>query len=44
MIRRRMIRSKAWTKRVIITACFVAVMYGLFALLLNVYTPREILF
>ena len=33
-----------WVKRVIATACFVAVMYGLFALLLKVYTPREILF
>jgi hypothetical protein len=35
---------KSWVKRVIITACFVAVMYGLFALLLKVYTPREIFF
>lgn len=35
---------KSWTKRAIITACFVAVMYGVFALLLKVYTPREILF
>jgi len=33
---------KAWTKRVLITAGFMAVMYGLFAMLLNVYTPREI--
>ncbi|MEP3947159.1 MULTISPECIES: tripartite tricarboxylate transporter TctB family protein [Ascidiaceihabitans] len=35
---------KSWLKRMIITACFMAVMYGLFALLLKVYTPREILF
>jgi len=34
----------SWVKRVIITACFTAVMYGLFALLLKVYTPREIFF
>ena len=34
----------SWVKRVIITAGFVAVMYGLFALLLKVYTPREIFF
>lgn len=33
-----------WVKRVIITALFMVVMYGLFALLLNVYTPREVLF
>ncbi|WP_171178974.1 tripartite tricarboxylate transporter TctB family protein [Ruegeria sp. HKCCD8929] len=33
-----------WIRRGIITGVFVAVMYGLFALLLNVYTPREILF
>lgn len=35
---------KSWIKRVIITAGFLAVMYGLFAMLLNVFTPREILF
>lgn len=35
---------RTWLKRVIITACFMAVMYGLFAKLLNVYTPREIFF
>ncbi|MGB3244221.1 MAG: tripartite tricarboxylate transporter TctB family protein [Sulfitobacter sp.] len=35
---------KSWVKRAIITACFTAVMYGLFALLLKVYTPREIFF
>lgn len=33
---------KTWIKRVLITAGFMAVMYGLFALLLNVFTPREI--
>ena len=35
---------KSWVKRIITTACFIAVMYGLFALLLKVYTPREIFF
>ena len=35
---------KSWIRRIIITAGFLAVMYGLFALLLNVFTPREILF
>ena len=35
---------KSWIKRVITTACFIAVMYGLFALLLKVYTPREVFF
>ncbi|MFD1157888.1 tripartite tricarboxylate transporter TctB family protein [Roseovarius aestuarii] len=35
---------KTWSKRGIITACFIAVMYGVFGLLLKVYTPREILF
>ncbi|RLJ41259.1 tripartite tricarboxylate transporter TctB family protein [Litoreibacter meonggei] len=35
---------KSWGKRIITTACFMAVMYGLFALLLKVYTPREIFF
>ena len=34
----------SWLKRLGITAVFIAVMYGLFAMLLNVYTPREILF
>ena len=33
-----------WIKRAIITAGFLAVMYGLFALLLGVFTPRETLF
>lgn len=36
--------AKSWVKRVIITAGFLAVMYCLFALLLKVYTPREIYF
>lgn len=35
---------KSWVKRILITAGFMAVMYGLFALLLNVFTPREIFF
>lgn len=35
---------RTWIKRAIITAGYVAVMYGLFALLLNVFTPKEILF
>ena len=34
--------AKTWIKRVLITAGFMAVMYGLFAVLLNVFTPREI--
>lgn len=36
--------AKTWIKRVTITAGFLAVMYGLFAMLLKVYTPREIFF
>lgn len=35
---------KTWLKRLFITACFLAVMYALFAKLLKVYTPREIFF
>lgn len=35
---------KSWGKRILITAGFVAVMYGLFAQLLNVFTPREVFF
>lgn len=35
---------KSWLKRILITAVFMAVMYGLFAQLLNVYTPREVFF
>ncbi|MEM8653539.1 MAG: tripartite tricarboxylate transporter TctB family protein [Pseudomonadota bacterium] len=37
-------RSKSWVTRGLITVAFMAVMYGLFALLLNVFTPREIFF
>lgn len=33
--------AKSWIRRALITAGFLAIMYGLFALLLNVYTPRE---
>ena len=36
--------AKTWIKRILITAGFMAVMYGLFALLLNVFTPREVFF
>lgn len=36
--------GKAWLKRLIVTACFMAVMYCLFALLLKVQTPSGILF
>lgn len=35
---------KAWVKRLIVTVCFMAVMYCLFALLLKVQTPSGILF
>lgn len=35
---------KTWIKRILITAGFLVVMYGLFALLLNVFTPREVFF
>ena len=35
---------RAWIRRAAVTIGFLAVMYGLFALLLNVYTPREIFF
>ena len=35
---------RTWGKRIIITAGFLAVMYSLFAMLLNVFTPREIFF
>ena len=33
---------KVWMKRLMVTAGFIAVMYGLFALLLKVFTPRGI--
>lgn len=36
--------ARSWIKRSVITAGFVAVMYGLFAMLLNVFTPQEIFF
>lgn len=35
---------KSWIKRVIVTTGFLVVMYGLFAKLLGVFTPREIFF
>lgn len=34
----------SWAKRILVTAGFIAVMYLLFAMLLGVFTPREILF
>ena len=36
--------ARSWIKRVLITAGFLAVMYGLFGMLLSVFTPREIFF
>ena len=36
--------ARSWVRRALITAGFVTVMYGLFALVLNVFTPKEILF
>ncbi len=33
-----------WVRRIIVTAVFMAVMYGLFALLLKVQTPRGMFF
>lgn len=35
---------RAWMKRLIVTVCFMTVMYCLFALLLKVQTPSGILF
>lgn len=35
---------KTWLKRALVTAGFMIVMYGLFALLLNVFTPQEVFF
>ncbi|MEL6477000.1 MAG: tripartite tricarboxylate transporter TctB family protein [Pseudomonadota bacterium] len=35
---------RVWARRLAITAVFTLVMYGLFAQLLNVFTPREVLF
>ncbi len=34
---------KDWVKRIVITAAFMAVIYGLFALVLQVQTPRGLL-
>jgi tripartite tricarboxylate transporter TctB family protein len=36
--------ARSWIRRALITAGFMAVMYGLFAQLLYVFTPREIFF
>lgn len=36
--------ARVWAKRAVITGGFMAVMYALFALLLKVYTPHEVLF
>jgi hypothetical protein len=36
--------ARSWVKRLFATFCFTAVMYGLFAMLLKVYTPRELFF
>ena len=35
---------RSWIKRLIISGAFMVVIYGLFAKLLKVYTPREIFF
>ncbi|MEO0992461.1 MAG: tripartite tricarboxylate transporter TctB family protein [Pseudomonadota bacterium] len=35
---------RSWGRRLAVTAGFIAVMYALFAQLLQVYTPREVLF
>ena len=35
---------RSWIKRLIISGVFMVVIYGLFAKLLQVYTPREIFF
>jgi hypothetical protein len=36
--------AKSWIKRVVATGCFILVMYMLFAVLLKVFTPREVFF
>ena len=36
--------ARIWIKRLIISGVFMVVIYGLFAKLLKVYTPREIFF
>ncbi|MEM8792672.1 MAG: tripartite tricarboxylate transporter TctB family protein [Pseudomonadota bacterium] len=38
------LNPRVWVRRLLVTAVFMAVMYGLFALLLRVFTPREIFF
>ena len=35
---------RSWLKRIIVTAIFMAIIYGLFALLLKVQTPRGMIF
>ncbi|WP_195819072.1 tripartite tricarboxylate transporter TctB family protein [Roseobacter sp. MH60115] len=35
---------RSWLRRILITAIFMVVIYGLFAKLLTVYTPREVFF
>ena len=35
--------ARTWVKRAITTIVFIAVMYGLFAMLLKVYTPRGLI-
>ena len=35
---------KTWLKRIAITICYFLILYGLFAILLKVYTPNEIFF
>ena len=37
-------KPTSWVKRLLISAGFIGIMYALFALLLQVYTPRETLF
>ena len=36
--------GRAWIRRIVVTAAFMAVIHGLFAMLLQVQTPRGILF
>lgn len=36
--------AKSWIRRVVITACYVGIMYVVFAQLLGVFTPHEVLF
>jgi len=40
----RLTDGRAWLKRIIVTALFMAVIYGLFSLLLKVQTPRGMIF